>query len=1816
MKTMRSITIVLLVSCLAVGTFAQDATIVSNTVPLVEEAPVRLPPAEPEPVLTAPEDTKSLSRSNAVSRDLGIGATRSVRPGIRLLDDGAVADYGLFTVRFPAELTEAPITILTPNGRKLACRATFLALFDAASGQSLLLGEVQKTIGELDGDSTVLYPNAFDTVAASIRFRYTPYSLEQDILLLEQIQLPKEFQPENVQLEVWSAWIDSTPDAVEQQIIDLRPKAATSQAAGRPANDDVVTLGGMRIADGYAFGIQGEGAKTPVAKTFARIEGHDWLIERVDYTALKPMLDLLPKPQASLSPDKLQTDREKLVRSLHARSRSTPSGQPNRTIRMAQARTPDKASVVVDFIIVSSVPAPSGLLAWWTGGGNPLDSVGNANATMLNGAGYGSGKVGQAFNLDGSNDRINATNSAALNFGAGADFSIEAWIKPLTNNTTYGVTSIVDKRNAPNASQGLGYEISLVNGKVACRLSDSLANVGTGYGPAGPDLRMDGNFHHVAMTVDRDSTTGGKLYVDGAVVLTFDPTAEPGNLSNTEPVRIGNHATASLNCYFKGIIDEPSIYNRALSASEVLGIYNAGAAGKNNPKCITPPADIAGWWPGDGNAYDLARTNFGTLVGNTAYVPAVAGQGFSFDGTGDGVTIPNNAGLNVGVSESFSLEAWIQPLTNSTTYGVTSIVDKRVAPNTSQCLGYVFCLVNGVMNLRISDSISGNGANFADTQDLRIGSGYHHIAVTVNRGSTNGGHFYVDGVQRPVVFNPTVVSGSLSNAGAFLIGLHAQTGFNGGHKGVIDEVTFYRRELTNTEIAALYSAGGAGKCKVDTDGDGLTDLQEAFLGTNPNDPDSDHDGLTDGDEVFVYHTKPNSADEDGDGMSDGWELFYFGSLAQTGTGDYDSDGVSNLQEYLNGSDPNNIVFVAEFDNDRVSSTTPFGAIQVVSGVPSRMAILVNTTDFASANWVAYSSTINLNLGPTDGKYEVWIGLKGMAQESQATWDMTPLVLDRAAPAVIITSPSPGGTLAQPMIQLRGYSPEPLTSLRFDVTNAAGLQSDLQAIVLDQYYDTNQHTFTTNTFQCFDVDLTNGLNTITLRAVDLAGNISTNLASFTLDLSGDVTPPLVSIYWPQDGTSVSDTSLTVRGIVDDPTATVIAQVTNTSGTTNIIAGLVERYGLLWIEGLPLEAGTNIVTLTATDAAGNVVTTNIAVIRSAVALTIDAVPAEQFHQLTVQVTGTIDTTGYAVWVNGVRATDNGDGSWTAIDVPLNEGCTAVIQARAIPISDNGGNGTGGSGGGLATDANLGNPNSASGVDREGKTPKPARIYIKKHHEKWSIEWHEHLDFFENINGVPGAKIDWVDMDWKEKGGHYWEDGVGGNGWWSRYQVDLSPDWNGTNDCKATINWPPSKWPELKTGTWVVNGECIGPRTPENPPCMPMEHCDVKNPPVDIEYRLSIILNTDDPHYGHFVSGSFHMESFRFADATVNVFTGDKSVAHPKRQSILELASPVIAVTGDASKSVECGIEGNSSVRQATISVGQLGRVNDDYTVYAALPHGETVDATVHAPPKRFNWAETGDMHDLAVQPVCNITAGADRTTVGVGELANLSFVPSLAFHYPLWGHTGGGLNTDQNTPANSTLYTASSNTTSDRVMANFPKGGGGYVTLTSTFTVRAPTGINATLRGNPDFYSSPYPKVGAGMKMDVVLQPTTVSFNRVQIVEPAEATTGITGYFSNHTPPTHAGNGAGVWHAVDCGNKVLGPPIDLFDHAYSGGWPIGTGGTYTWPIHPRWKVEGTSTDYPLSGWTDQVHTLSADGTMRVDKLGHHVTRGASESNGTAQ
>lgn len=121
---------------------------------------------------------------------------------------------------------------------------------------------------------------------------------------------------------------------------------------------------------------------------------------------------------------------------------------------------------------------------------------------------------------------------------------------------------------------------------------------------------------------------------------------------------------------------------------------------------------------------------------------------------------------------------------------------------------------------------------------------------------------------------------------------------------------------------------------IDSDGDGLTNLEEFYLGREPNDSDTDDDGLldgiedenhngvvdagetdpcdadtdddglTDGEESDIYNTDPLSSDTDGDSMPDKWEVDNgLEPLVDDAADDADGDGFDNLKEYNKGTDP-------------------------------------------------------------------------------------------------------------------------------------------------------------------------------------------------------------------------------------------------------------------------------------------------------------------------------------------------------------------------------------------------------------------------------------------------------------------------------------------------------------------------------------------------------------------------------------------------------------------------------------------------------------------------------------------------------------------------------------------------------------------------------------------------------------------------------------------------------------------------------------------------------------------------------------------------
>ncbi len=88
----------------------------------------------------------------------------------------------------------------------------------------------------------------------------------------------------------------------------------------------------------------------------------------------------------------------------------------------------------------------------------------------------------------------------------------------------------------------------------------------------------------------------------------------------------------------------------------------------------------------------------------------------------------------------------------------------------------------------------------------------------------------------------------------------------------------------------------------DDDEDGLTNLVEERLGTDPHNPDTDGDKLKDGEEVNRYKTDPLKADTDGDGLTDGDEVFKY--RTDPTLTDTDGDGLSDGVEInKDGTDP-------------------------------------------------------------------------------------------------------------------------------------------------------------------------------------------------------------------------------------------------------------------------------------------------------------------------------------------------------------------------------------------------------------------------------------------------------------------------------------------------------------------------------------------------------------------------------------------------------------------------------------------------------------------------------------------------------------------------------------------------------------------------------------------------------------------------------------------------------------------------------------------------------------------------------------------------
>lgn len=180
-----------------------------------------------------------------------------------------------------------------------------------------------------------------------------------------------------------------------------------------------------------------------------------------------------------------------------------------------------------------------------------------------------------ALSFDGVNDRVTVPYDSSFPVET---FTAGAWIKGKTPSRRGAIIA----RGEDDNSYDLVWAIYLLrSGEFGIMIEDSVG-VGTNWEYASGKYLADDKWHHVAAT--RTSAGTLVLYVDGTAAKTFTRTGVPSK-DNAQDLTIGcSHGYRGRppggieppTWFFNGIIDEPAMWNRALSAAEVNNIYRNG----------------------------------------------------------------------------------------------------------------------------------------------------------------------------------------------------------------------------------------------------------------------------------------------------------------------------------------------------------------------------------------------------------------------------------------------------------------------------------------------------------------------------------------------------------------------------------------------------------------------------------------------------------------------------------------------------------------------------------------------------------------------------------------------------------------------------------------------------------------------------------------------------------------------------------------------------------------------------------------------------------------------------------------------------------------------------------------------------------------------------------------------------------------------------------------------------------------------------------------------------------------------------------------
>ena len=235
------------------------------------------------------------------------------------------------------------------------------------------------------------------------------------------------------------------------------------------------------------------------------------------------------------------------------------------------------ASTAVALSAQTCIPLPAGAVAWWdfdeTSGTIAHDLIGDHSGVYFGRPVPTLGMVGGALRFNGVDNYIGVADSDAWAFGT-SDFTIECWVnltEPAGGDTPHPGDIFIGNDEGPSNRNKwfLSLGANLLNFHI------NAPNLGPKFFPQATFTPGLGEWHHLALTRNGSLYT---IYIDGearATQVNTDTIPNPDAF-----LTIGQAEGLG---YLRGILDELTIYNRALAADEIQSIASGGSAGKCKP---------------------------------------------------------------------------------------------------------------------------------------------------------------------------------------------------------------------------------------------------------------------------------------------------------------------------------------------------------------------------------------------------------------------------------------------------------------------------------------------------------------------------------------------------------------------------------------------------------------------------------------------------------------------------------------------------------------------------------------------------------------------------------------------------------------------------------------------------------------------------------------------------------------------------------------------------------------------------------------------------------------------------------------------------------------------------------------------------------------------------------------------------------------------------------------------------------------------------------------------------------------------------------